>query len=229
MRYSWFIIIANHGPSALDCPPAFSGESDDISTCKRWRNGNSQNHPSSNSPSDSVSQKYENQVSPCSLISIAGRHTRDVTSTRAGGMYSQSVVFPRLAVIQSAKWKDRNGLWFGFRIIHYAAHNTPSPATAVLHTQSRVGIDHTRALHARTGAARLKPTIKITASPQPIHCTITWRIVQVATTIYCIVNARVQCFLVTSVIITTACYSRTEDDTVNLVSGSKTQLCSFLD
>lgn len=84
---------------------------------------------------DSVSQKYENQVSSCSLISIAGRHTQDVTSTRAGGMYSQSVVFPRLAVIQSAKWKDRNGLWFGFRIIHYAAHNTPSPATAVLHTQ----------------------------------------------------------------------------------------------
>ncbi|CAK9816418.1 hypothetical protein ANTQUA_LOCUS8937 [Anthophora quadrimaculata] len=42
----------------------------------------------------------------------------------------------RLAVIQSAKWKDRNGLWFGFGIIHYAAHNTPSPATAVLHTQS---------------------------------------------------------------------------------------------
>ncbi|XP_011633724.1 uncharacterized protein LOC105424916 [Pogonomyrmex barbatus] len=84
---------------------------------------------------DSVSQKYENQVSSCSLISIASRHTQDVTSTRAGGMYSQSVVFPRLAVIQSAKWKDRNGLWFGFRIIHYAAHNTPSPATAVLHTQ----------------------------------------------------------------------------------------------
>ncbi|KAG7208469.1 hypothetical protein KM043_014695 [Ampulex compressa] len=22
MRYSWFIIIANHGPSAFDCPPA---------------------------------------------------------------------------------------------------------------------------------------------------------------------------------------------------------------
>lgn len=98
---------------------------------------------------DSVSQKYENQVSSCSLISIAGRHTQDVTSTRAGGMYSQSVVFPRLAVIQSAKWKDRNGLWFGFRIIHYAAHNTPSPATAVLHTQ--VGIDHTRVPRVRIG------------------------------------------------------------------------------
>ncbi|KAL6431308.1 hypothetical protein ACFW04_007165 [Cataglyphis niger] len=79
--------------------------------------------------------KYENQVSSCSLISIAGRHIQNVTSTRVGGMYSQSVVFPRLAVIQSAKWKDRNGLWFGFRIIHYAAHNTPSPATAVLYTQ----------------------------------------------------------------------------------------------
>jgi len=95
---------------------------------------------------DSVSQKYENQVSSCSLISIAGRHTQDVTSTRAGGMYSQSVVFPRLAVIQSAKWKDRNGLWFGFRIIHYAAHNTPSPATAVLHTQSGRDWPHTRTM-----------------------------------------------------------------------------------
>lgn len=70
--------------------------------------------------------------------------TQDVTSTRAGGMYSQSVVFPRLAVIQSAKWKDRNGLWFGFRIIHYAAHNTPSPATAVLHTQLGRDWPHTR-------------------------------------------------------------------------------------
>lgn len=56
-----------------------------------------------------------------------------MTGTRARSMYSQSAVFPRLAVIQSAKWKDRNGLWFGFGIIHYAAHNTPSPATAVLH------------------------------------------------------------------------------------------------
>lgn len=62
--------------------------------------------------------------------------TQNVTSTRAEGMYSQSVVFPRLAVIQSAKWKDRNGLWFGFGIIHYAAHNTPSPATAVLHART---------------------------------------------------------------------------------------------
>jgi len=81
-------------------------------------------------------------------------------------MYSQSVVFPRLAVIQSAKWKDRNGLWFGFRIIHYAAHNTPSPATAavLLHTQSRVGIDHHTCARwsvrtgERAGARRLKPT-----------------------------------------------------------------------
>jgi hypothetical protein len=87
-------------------------------------------------------------------------------------MYSQSVVFPRLAVIQSAKWKDRNGLWFGFRIIHYAAHNTPSPATAVLlHTQSRVGIDHTRARseHVQVQAARLKPTIEITAADSFEH------------------------------------------------------------
>ncbi|KOX78700.1 hypothetical protein WN51_07561, partial [Melipona quadrifasciata] len=63
-------------------------------------------------------------------------HWENVTGTRARSMYSQSAVFPRLAVIQSAKWKDRNGLWFGFGIIHYAAHNTPSPATAVLHIQS---------------------------------------------------------------------------------------------
>lgn len=101
---------------------------------------------------DSVSQKYENQVSSCSLISIAGRHTQDVTSTRAGGMYSQSVVFPRLAVIQSAKWKDRNGLWFGFRIIHYAAHNTPSPATAVLHTQLAGLTTHTYYVYVQTQA-----------------------------------------------------------------------------
>ncbi|KAK2576989.1 hypothetical protein KPH14_011951 [Odynerus spinipes] len=71
------------------------------------------------------------------LISIEAQgkvDTEDVTGTRARSMYGQSAVFPRLPVIQSAKWKDRNGLWFGFGIIHYAAHNTPSPATAVLHS-----------------------------------------------------------------------------------------------
>ncbi|KAI4496737.1 hypothetical protein M0804_000547 [Polistes exclamans] len=63
-------------------------------------------------------------------------------------MYGQSAVFPRLPVIQSAKWKDRNGLWFGFGIIHYAAHNTPSPATTVLHRHSRyASIDHIRILY----------------------------------------------------------------------------------
>lgn len=93
-------------------------------------------------------------------------------------MYSQSVVFPRLAVIQSAKWKDRNGLWFGFRIIHYAAHNTPSPATAVLHTQSRVGIDHTRALHVRTSvSSKVQAYDKNNrVSIALIHCTITWNV-----------------------------------------------------
>ncbi|CAK9798593.1 hypothetical protein ANTPLA_LOCUS1688 [Anthophora plagiata] len=95
MPYSWFIIIANHGPSAFDCPPAL-----------------------------------------LVLTNATAVDTENVTGTRARSMYSQSAVFPRLAVIQSAKWKDRNGLWFGFGIIHYAAHNTPSPATAVLHTQS---------------------------------------------------------------------------------------------
>ncbi|KAI4500681.1 hypothetical protein M0802_004273 [Mischocyttarus mexicanus] len=71
--------------------------------------------------------------------------TEDVTGTRARNMYGQSAVFPRLPVIQSAKWKDRNGLWFGFGIIHYAAHNTPSPATAVLHRHSRcASIDRIR-------------------------------------------------------------------------------------
>ncbi|KYM75461.1 hypothetical protein ALC53_14157 [Atta colombica] len=134
MRYSWFIIIANHGPSAFDCPPALNANV--IFDIRLFLRASVTVRKIHREFADSVSQKYENQVSSCSLISIAGRHTQDVTSTRAGGMYSQSVVFPRLAVIQSAKWKDRNGLWFGFRIIHYAAHNTPSPATAVLHTQS---------------------------------------------------------------------------------------------
>lgn len=71
-----------------------------------------------------------------------GRHTNmsDVAGT---SLFSQSAVFPSLAVIQSAKWKDRNGMWFGFGIIHYAPHNTPSPATAVFYiqTESRIGYE----------------------------------------------------------------------------------------
>ncbi|CAK9833764.1 hypothetical protein ANTRET_LOCUS10398 [Anthophora retusa] len=84
----------------------------------------------SNSPKIKTMRRYT------TLSYLLGVDTENVTGTRARSMYSQSAVFPRLAVIQSAKWKDRNGLWFGFGIIHYAAHNTPSPATAVLHTQS---------------------------------------------------------------------------------------------
>lgn len=102
-------------------------------------------------------------------------------------MYSQSVVFPRLAVIQSAKWKDRNGLWFGFRIIHYAAHNTPSPATAVLHTQPGRDWPHTRVLRVCANASKNvrvvcvymyacvssdEPTIEITVSPAMLQLAI---------------------------------------------------------
>ena len=76
-----------------------------------------------------------------------------MTGTRARSMYSQSAVFPRLAVIQSAKWKDRNGLWFGFGIIHYAAHNTPSPATAVLHI-------HIVSLYVRVSVILANPSAK---------------------------------------------------------------------